>query len=173
MSEFNTCAHLVNAEAVSVANAKYDEMLSKGLDPLGQLFHIQNTLQNALSDKLGRIPKPTELKTKGELYDFLLQQKIAMDDEFREMVEAVGGMSKPESDRSAIWKPWKGKYEELRAERLDEMPKEDRLELMFELVDFAHFFINCFLAMGVTERDLFVMYNIKNAENFARQDRGY
>lgn len=173
MSEFNSCAHLHNEADLLAADAKYDEILSAGSNPLGYLLNIQNTLQEALAEKLGRLQPPKAIKTKGELYEFLLSQKIAMDDEWRELIEAVGGMSKPEKDRSAVWKKWKGAYEDIREEKIADMPDTDRLELMFELVDFAHFFFNCLLAVGIDERELFRLYYLKNAENFARQERGY
>jgi hypothetical protein len=82
-------------------------------------------------------------------------------------------MSLPEKDRSALWKKWKGKYEDLRAENVDTLSHEDRLELMFEVIDAAHFFNNVLLALGVDAETYFTLYYLKNAENIARQKRGY
>ena len=173
MSEFNSCAHLVKSEDLEAARQLYDDLLLSNQDPYAYILNLQNGLQEKLSSSLGRLKAPKDLKTKGEVYDFVLQQKIALDDEWREMVEAMAGMSLPEKDRSALWKKWKGKYEDLRAENIDSLSHEDRLELMFEVIDAAHFFNNVLLALGVDAETYFTLYYIKNAENIARQKRGY
>ena len=173
MSEFNSCAHLVKSEDLEAARQLYDELLLSNQDPYAYILNLQNSLQEKLSTSLGRLKAPKDLKTKGEVYDFVLQQKIALDDEWREMVEAMAGMSLPEKDRSALWKKWKGKYEDLRTENIDSLSHEDRLELMFEVIDAAHYFNNVLLALGVDAETYFTLYYIKNAENIARQKRGY
>lgn len=173
MSEFNSCAHLVKSEDLEAARQLYDELLLSNQDPYAYILNLQNSLQENIAKGLGRVQAPKDLKTKGEVYEFVLQQKIAMDDEWREMVEAMAGMSLPEKDRSALWKKWKAKYDSLRSEEISSLSHEDRLELMFEVIDAAHFFNNVLLALGVDAETYFTLYYIKNAENIARQKRGY
>lgn len=173
MSEFNSCAHLVKSEDLEAAHQLYDELLLSNQDPYAYILNLQNSLQENIAKGLGRVQAPKDLKTKGEVYEFVLQQKIAMDDEWREMVEAIAGMSLPEKDRSALWKKWKAKYDSLRSEEISSLSHEDRLELMFEVIDAAHFFNNVLLALGVDAETYFTLYYIKNAENIARQKRGY
>lgn len=71
------------------------------------------------------------------------------------------------------WKSWKGIYDELRAEPIESLSEEDRLELMFEAIDFAHFWNNVLIALDIDAETMFTLYYLKNAENFARQERGY
>lgn len=173
MAEFNSCAHLLNETDVKKAKELYHTLLSQGDNPMELVFSIQKKLQDKLADKLGRIPYIEDIKTKGQLYDWLIDQKTAIDDEFRELLDAVAGMEKSEKDRSAIWKKWKSNHDEIRAEKLDDMSDFEKKELLFEKIDILHFVVNCMLALGITPEDMFVMYYIKNAENFARQERGY
>lgn len=173
MSEFNQCADLCNTHDLRVAEELYQKLLDEGKNPLGYMMNLQNDLQVRLENSLGRTKAPKNLKTKGDLYEFLLQQKVAIDDEWREMVEAVAGMSLPAKDRSAIWKKWKAKYDELRAQPIDGLSKEDRLELLFEGIDIVHFMLNVWIALGLSEKDIFVLYALKNAENIQRQENGY
>ena len=173
MSEFNSCASLVNTHDLRVAEELYDDLLNSGKDPMQFLLNLQNTLQERMAKQHGRVKAPKEIVTKGELYDFIHDQKVAFDDEFRELVDAIAGMSLPEKDRSAIWKKWKGKYEALRGEEVSSLSREDRLELMFEAIDAAHFFNNILLALDIDARTMFVMYCLKNAANIERQNTGY
>ena len=173
MSEFNQCAHLVNAADLQMATDLYDKLLAAGNDPTQYLLNLQNTLQERVSSGLNRVKAPKELQTKGELYDFVHDQKVALDDEWREMVEAMAGMSKPEKERPALWKKWKSVYDTIRSEKISDLSHEDRLELMFEAIDAAHFFNNVLLALDIDARTLFTMYVLKNAHNIQRQENGY
>ena len=173
MSEFNQCANLVDSEALQKAQALYHNLLRAGKDPQQYLLDLQNSLQERVAKEHGRVQAPKEIKTKGELYDFVHDQKVAIDDEWREMVEAMAGMSLPEKDRSALWKKWKGKYTDLRSESIASLSDEDRLELLFEGIDICHFWNNVLLALGLDAETAFVLYAIKNAHNIERQDNGY
>ena len=173
MSEFNQCANLVDSEALQKAQALYHNLLRAGKDPQQYLLNLQNSLQERVAKEHGRVQAPKEIKTKGELYDFVHDQKVAIDDEWREMVEAMAGMSLPEKDRSALWKKWKGKYTDLRSESIASLSDEDRLELLFEGIDICHFWNNVLLALGLDAETAFVLYAIKNAHNIERQDNGY
>lgn len=175
MAEFNRCAQLVSPEQLLEKENQYLDLLVKHQeDPFQRMLDVQNSLQEQLAHKLGKPVPPKKLKTKGELVDFLMDQKIAFDDEFRELIEAVHGMSRPESERSACWKKWKSKHDDIRSEGIyDNMTQEDIIEAKFECIDAAHFFLNILLAMGINSKDLYSYYMIKNEENFNRSNRGY
>ena len=173
MSEFNQCANLVDSEALQKAQALYHNLLRAGKDPQQYLLNLQNSLQERVAKEHGRVQAPKEIKTKGELYDFVHDQKVAIDDEWREMVEAMAGMSLPEKDRSALWKKWKGKYTDIRSESIASLSDEDRIELEMEIIDISHFFNNVLLAMNIDAEKHFVYYALKNMENINRQNRGY
>lgn len=174
MSEFNSCASLVDQEALKEASSLYERLLSEGLDPYQTLLEMQNNLQEKLvSTYPNRVKAPRKLETKGDLYEFLRNQKMAFDDEFREMVDAIPGMSRPAKDRSGIWKKWKANHESLCAEKINDLSEADRLELLFECIDAVHFFANMQLALGLDAKDIFVLYCIKNIENIRRANTGY
>jgi hypothetical protein len=144
------------------------------VSPLNEMLKMQNQLQVNLKEKLGRTIPPDELKTKGELVDFLFDQKRAFDDEFMELIHACAGSNKPEKEQTSIWKKWKSDYTQLRAEDINEgLTEEEIHEKNFELCDMFHFFLNMILALGLTEKELFEYYYMKNKENFNRYQNGY
>lgn len=173
MSEFNSCSSLLNKEYVEKAKIAYERELVVGRDPLQMMLNMQKSLQDKLADSLGRIPRIENIKTKGQLLDWMEDQKRAFDDEFREMVEAIAGMEKSEKERSAIWKKWKSNYEQIRAETVDSLSDFERKELLFELADMQIFYMNMMLALNVSYEDMYVLLYHKIAENFTRQERGY
>lgn len=174
MAEFNTCADLIDETKYDELSQDYQNLLIDGKDPLADMLSVQNELQIALSSKLGRTPAPLDIKNKGELVDFLLDQKLALDDEFRELIEAIHGMSRPESERSACWKKWKSKHDDIRSELINEnLTLDDQKERSFEAIDMMHFVFNILLALGIESDDLYIYYMLKNKENFERQKRGY
>lgn len=173
MAEFNSCASLINKEDYEKAKLEYERELIAGRDPLCVLFSMQKSLQDKLADSLGRIPRIEDIKTKGQLYDWIEDQELALRDEHRELVEAIAGMEKPEKDRSAIWKKWKAKYNELRNEPISSLSDFEQKELKFEIIDALHFYINKLLALGIDPKEMFILYYLKNKENFARQERNY
>ena len=99
MAEFNSCASLINDEKIKECNKIYSDLLSEGKDPLEYMLNVQNSLQEHLSKTVEGNKKPADLKTIGEIYDWLRDNKIALDDEFREVVDALPGMNLPEKDR--------------------------------------------------------------------------
>lgn len=72
-----------------------------------------------------------------------------------------------------MWKPWKAQHVEMQSKKIKDLSPEDQLEIKFELIDQLHFFLNKIMALGMTAEEVFKLYYLKNAENFARQDRGY
>jgi hypothetical protein len=107
------------------------------------------------------------------MVDWMDRNYDAIMDEFRELKNAIGGMSKGEKEASAVWKKWKANHQDISNELISEMPDEDRLEMLFEMIDIWHFMMNKFLALGLTSKDIYILYMLKNAENKRRYDSGY
>jgi hypothetical protein len=95
----------------------------------------------------------------------------ALQDEFREAYDALGGIH--DGIKNASWKPWKKDYKKMDELTLAGMSERDRLELMYELVDAQHFLFNMMISVGMDGKKLFELYWAKNMENRARQERGY
>lgn len=172
--EFNSCANLIDTPEYNEAKQKYTELLNKGIDPLSVILSMQNTLQTKLADTYpGRCKSPSELKTLGDKYDWIRDNKIAFDDEYSELISALGGMNKSAKDRSSLWKKWKANHENIRNENFSDLAPNEKLELLFECVDQVHFFANQILALEMSAEDIFCLYFAKNAENFRRYNSGY
>ena len=171
--EFNSCAKLLDDKKISDCEKFYDSLLSKGVDPLDYMFNMQYDLQEALVLKGVQNNDPGKLDTLGMKYDWLRDNKIALDDEFREVIDALPGMKTPEKERSALWKKWKAKYNEIRSKTFDDLSDDELTELKFEYVDMFHFFMNMAFALNISARELFTYYYYKNAENFRRCKEGY
>lgn len=172
--EFNSCAHLIDTEEYREAKRYYSDMLAAGIDPLSEILRMQNSLQTKLAETYpGRCKKPSELKTLGDKYDWIRDNKIAFDDEYSELISALGGMNKTAKDRSSLWKKWKSNHEAIRAEQYADLAPNEKLELLFECVDQVHFFANQILALEMSAEDIFCLYYAKNAENFKRYNSGY
>lgn len=171
MAEFNSCASLMSDENVAWAQESYN----KAVSPFNELLGLQRDLQADLHAKYPhRAPEPGDIKTKGELVDFLMNQKRAFDDEFQELVLSIAGTNKPEKDQSAIWKNWKSNYDKLRAEGVNEGLSQDEIhERNFEMIDMLHFVNNMLLALGLDEKSIYTYYMIKNLENFKRYKNQY
>lgn len=173
MAEFNSCASLINDEKIKECNKLYEDLLSEGKDPLDVMLNAQNSLQEHLSKTVEGNKKPADLKTIGEIYDWLRDNKIALDDEFREVVDALPGMNLPEKDRSALWKKWKTNHLKLRQKDISELESNELKELKFELIDMWHFFMNMMLGLRISSKELFIYYYYKNLENIRRYNSKY
>lgn len=175
MAEFNSCAHLVTQDGYAKVEALYNECLASGKDPYQMILDMQNSLQERLAELYPtRCVKPKEIETCGQLYDWVSQQKIAIDDEFAELISAIPGTDMPEKARSAIWKRWKADYENIRQKKLADLTEEERLELMFEKADLTHFAeANMDLALGIDAKTKFCLYFLKNLANLERYNSGY
>lgn len=172
-STFTSCAHLVNPEDLKLAKDRYEKIRTAGGDPLQAMLALQKMAQDSLSEKLPSAPKLGELETCGEILDVIQQQDDAIADETRELYTALGGMSRGAKPASGVWKYWKANHEELRAIKFADMSEEDRLEVLFELIDQWHFFMCKFLALGMDAETIFTMYALKQAENIRRWDNNY
>lgn len=173
MAEFNSCASLLNDKKIKEASDKYDELLKDGKDPFELILKMQHDLQKALFKKNTATNDVDNLNTLGVKYDWLRDNKIALDDEFREIIDALPGMNTPDKERSAIWKKWKAKYNEIRSKSFDDLTEDELKELRFEYIDMLHFVFNMSFPLNISSKDIFVYYYYKNIENFRRCQEGY
>ena len=173
MAEFNSCANLINDEKIKECNKLYEDLLSKGKDPLEYMLNAQNSLKVHLSETVEGNKCPNDLSKIGEIYDWLRDNKIALDDEFREVVDALPGMNLPEKERSALWKKWKANHLKLREKDISELEPNELKELKFELIDMWHFFMNMMLGLRISSKELFTYYYYKNLENIRRYNSKY
>lgn len=173
--EWNSCAKLANDENFDEANKKYKELLSEGKDPFDYMLNMQYDLQLALHKRLPeQVLNVQDLDTLGNKYDWLRDNKIAADDEFSELIDALPGISKMDAkDRTSLWKAWKGKRNEVRAMKFSELSYEDQIEAKYEAIDALHFWMNQLIAMELDGESIFKFYYTKNAENHRRAKNGY
>lgn len=170
MAEFNSCASLISDPHLVEEIYK----LSHGKDLLQDMLDMQNKLQTVLAEKLpNRNVKPADIKTKGQMIDWMDGNFDAIMDEFRELKNSVGGMSNGDKAASAVWKKWKSNNEVVRSEQIADMSKEGHLEMLFEMIDIQHFVLNMFLALGLDSKSIHLLYMLKNIENARRYNSGY
>lgn len=172
MAHFNQCSHLV--DGIEAARDAYATAIQDRVDPLQIMLDMQKSLQKKLAaEKPECNVDPDSLETAGDVLKWLRNQDDYIADETRELYTALGGMSNGEKDASAVWKPWKARHIELQNKKISELSEADQLEIKFEMIDQVHFFLNKLMALGLNSQEIFELYYLKNAENFARQDRGY
>lgn len=170
--QFNPCANLGTEEEIARIKDEMFNFLEQGINPLSVMLDMQKSLQVKLAqDKPESNMHPDELKTCGEILQWLKNQDDYIQDETRELYTALGGMSNPKPN--AVWKPWRAEYTEYQNRLFTDLSKEDQLEVKFELIDIFHFTLNKFIALGMSSSDIFALYYLKNKENFERQKRQY
>ena len=173
MAHFNECSGLI-AGVDKAEEAYFNALIHEDKDPLQVMLDMQKSLQVRLAkDKPEICYHPDNLKTAGDVVAWLREQKDCIDDEFRELLTSLGEMSRGDKDASAVWKKWKARYAEAQAKPISEMSDADQLEIKFEMIDILHFVLNMFAGLGMDAEEIFKLYYLKNAENFARQDNGY
>jgi len=127
-----------------------------------EVFQLQKELQDVMGFDFSKM-------TVAELANFWMTNKHAFDDEFGEMMDALGG-----SDLgNAAWKHWKHKHDIAKQRRINQLEEGDMIELKFEIVDAFHFFVNFAISIGMTGSELYSMYRAKNDENHNRQENNY
>lgn len=172
MAHFNECASLV--DGIEAARQESENIRSNGEQYLDSMIGMQRALQTKLAiEKPEMNLNPQNLDTAGKVVDWMRTQKDCIDDEFRELLTSLGGMSGGEKDASGVWKAWKANNLEKRATLISDLSPEDQLEIKFELIDIWHFFLNMNVALGMDSQEIFELYFLKNKENFDRQNRGY
>jgi hypothetical protein len=168
------CSHLVNDSSFKEAEEIYDKLLAEGKDPGQFMIDLQRKLQINLHEKLpDRNKHPDKLETCGEVYDWIRDQKTAIDDEYSELISAIPGVNLSEKDRTPIWKKWKSSYNEIRNKKMTELTQDEMIELLFEKIDIVHFDINVELALGLDAKTRFILYVLKNLENIRRYENNY
>jgi len=173
-AEWNSCAKLISEKACADANDAFYECIWNDGDTFGYMLNKQKELQEILRKRLpDNNPDVSTLETIGEKFESLRSQKQSIDDEYRELIDALPGMSKSEKDRSAVWKTWKGKYTEIRNGKIGELSKNDIIETKMEMIDMFHFVLNMFLALDMNSEEIFEYYYLKNYENSKRQKENY
>lgn len=113
---------------------------------LRELMEGQTRLVNRIGTPIERLDGP-------ERDAFSKEYVLAMHAELSELLEWTN------------WKSWKKEKIEYDEARLR--------EIRLELVDLLHFWANLCVLWGLTPELAIEMYREKNAENHARQDRGY
>lgn len=173
--EFNSCAKLLDAKKIKEAKDQYNEDLKNNVDVFAKMLSMQKSLQAELYAKNPAIQNVYNLhnETLGNIHTWMTDSKVAFDDEFREIIDALAGMNKPPKDRSALWKKWKKNYATLRAEKFSDLSENEQIELKFEVCDAFHFFMNMMLGVNMSAEDMYIYYMYKNKENFERIKRGY
>ncbi|UJJ22009.1 dCTP pyrophosphatase [Erwinia phage Virsaitis27] len=171
MAHFNECSQLI--AGADKARDAYEDILLDEKDPLQVMLDMQKSLQIRLAENRDYCYHPDKLATAGDVVGWMREQKDCIDDEFRELLTSLGEMSRGDKDASAVWKNWKARYQEAQAKPIAEMSPEDQLEIKFELIDIMHFVFNMAIGLNMSAEEMFKLYYLKNAENFARQDRGY
>lgn len=172
MAHFNECSGLI--EGADKAMARYYGHLRGNEDPLQVMLDMQKSLQVRLAtDKPGSNMHPDELAQAGDVVTWLRNNKDYIDDEFRELLTSLGGMSNGEKAASAVWKPWKADHVKMQDTYIKDLSDKDQLEIKFEMIDILHFVLNMFHGLGMDAEEIFKLYFLKNKANFDRQDNGY
>lgn len=172
--EFNTCASLVDEESYQEAEELYDRLVESGENPTQKMFDLQLSLQKELAEKLPNYNRdPSQLETMGEILDHLQRQDDSIADETRELYLSLGEMSRGEKEASAIFKPWKQRHGEARTKAWDDISDEDKLEILFEMIDQVHFIMNKMIGLKMDAKDMFILYFLKQKENMRRYNSGY
>ncbi|QGT53807.1 nucleoside triphosphate pyrophosphohydrolase [Acinetobacter phage vB_AbaM_Konradin] len=172
MAHFNQCSHLV--DGIDAARQVAEDLRFNGEQYLDTMLDMQNSLQIRLAqDKPEMNQDPRKLDTAGKVVDWMRAQKDSIDDEFRELLTSLGGMSNGENAASSVWKAWRSKNLEMRNTLISDLSPEDQLEIKFEMIDTLHFVLNMLNALGLRSEEIFELYYLKNKENFERQNNGY
>lgn len=166
--EWNKCSNLASDESFKEAIEKYNELTEKGLEPFEYMLQMQTDLQKALYAKLpNQALNVDDLDTNNKKYIWLRNNKIAADDEFSELVDALPGMSAMDAkNRTSLWKTWKSNHLEVRSMRFSNLSDEDKKEAFFENSDISHFILNMVIAGNLHISDVLDHYGFVSIEGF-------
>lgn len=172
MPHFNQCSQLV--EGMEEAIEQRTRIMENGECVFKEMLNMQKQLQINLAENKPELnPHPDNLDTAGKVLDWLQYQSDCIQDETRELYTSLGGMSKGDKEASSVWKRWKAKNIELRNTKIADLSPEDQLEIKFEMVDIMHFVMCQLIALDIDSEELFLLYYLKNKENFKRWSNGY
>jgi len=123
-------------------------------DPMSR----QRELQQVIGDRLPHaVVARRAAHTNAELAEVVTANVFAIQMELAELVERLN------------WKPWR----DYSATDADPPPLDVVTESAYELIDVLHFCLNIGIVLGLTWEDVLGMYEAKQMENRARQERGY
>src|SRR5690606_7423095 len=142
----NKCSHLEGEDFYSKSNTHLKDMLD-----------LQAKTQDMYFEKQGK-PKFENMSLQ-ELSNFFLLNKHSIEDEFSEMMDALGGIN--DGIGNAVWKPWKGNYSKTPNMKISDLSLNDQKELKMEIIDAWHFLMNFWIAVGGTPEEFYNFYMIK------------
>lgn len=148
-----------------VLDSHTDDYVKNGADTLEMCWNHQKYMQ----EKVYGYDFSTI--TIGEIVDFCMMNKHAIEDEMGEFMDALGGID--DGVGNAAWKPWKSANKEIRSKRIADLTEADKKELKMEFVDMFHFFMNFGIIIGMDAREVYNMYFAKAKENVQRQNNSY
>jgi hypothetical protein len=147
------------------SNLEIVDRYVNGTDTLTQIMEIQADTQKNV---YGYDFDSMSLR---DLMTFWHMNNHSLIDEIHEATDALGGVK--DGSGSAIWKRWKKDFTKFDGMKFSDLSESDQLECKFEIIDMLHFFMNYAISVGMDGREMYNMYMAKNAENRARQERGY
>lgn len=152
----------------------YANILSQGKDPFEIIHKMQKENQKKFyTCNKGFDKDPEKLETIGEKYDFIRDNKTALDDEFREVVDALPGMSGTYKERSALWKKWMLSHNSIRSKTFKDLTPDEILNIKQEYIDMMIFMINMSYALEVSSKELFILLYMKCQKNLQRLENKY
>lgn len=134
----NKCYKLISLLPEVKEKYKLEELNLE--EKMNLIFNTQKNLQIYIhkNQNLYELSKENLIKS-DLLFDFVINQWIAIQDEFQELLEAIGG----EKYKSASWKWWKKDNKEFLDQNLKIiLSEEEKEELKFEVIDLLHFYLN-------------------------------
>jgi hypothetical protein len=157
-NNFQQCANLEVQDEYSI-------LRESGEDSLAFLFNMQKGIQEEVyGHNFENIRSSIR-----NLKQFIDWNEEAIRDEDREFQAALTGIH----TYPGCWKPWKSKHNEAMSRALSDLTDDELKELQYEWIDKLHFMLNEAIAIGLTPETITNYYAAKNAENRARQKRGY
>ena len=157
-NNFQQCANLEVQD-------EYLILRESGKDSLAFLFNMQKGIQEEVyGHNFENIRSSIR-----NLKQFIDWNEEAIRDEDREFQAALTGIH----TYPGCWKPWKSKHNEAMSRALSDLTEDELKELQYEWIDKLHFMLNEAIAIGLTPETITNYYAAKNAENRARQKRGY
>lgn len=152
----------------------YNALLSQNKDPFEIIHQMQKENQKKFYHcNKGFDKDPENLCTIGEKYDFIRDNKTALDDEFREVVDALPGTSGTYKERSALWKRWMSTHIEIRSKTFKDLTPDEILNIKQEYIDMMIFMINMSFALEVSPKELFILLYQKCLKNLQRLENKY
>jgi len=133
---------------------------------LDLMLKAQYKLQKELN-KNAKTLDLDKIKTVEDVKNYILFNKMAIDAEFFELIESLGGGD------NAVWKQWKSKYNDLNRRIYNKLPEEQQYKIKEEMIDILHFILNILLVLGLDSETIYEIYMKKNRVNLQRIENKY